>query len=65
MACESDWTRVQPAIFGSLMEGGLGHDMQWALGAHYTHEADIRKVVTSMGPCSFGRWSGSGSTGRM
>jgi len=46
MACESDWTRVQPAIFGSLMEGGLGHDMQWALGAHYTHEADIRKVVT-------------------
>jgi hypothetical protein len=46
MACGSDWTRVQPAIFGSLMEGGLGHDMQWALGAHYTHEADIRKVVT-------------------
>ena len=46
MACESDWTRVQPSIFGSLMEGGLGHDMQWALGAHYTHEADIRKVVT-------------------
>jgi len=46
MACESDWARVQPSIFGSLMEGGLGHDMQWALGAHYTHEADIRKVVT-------------------
>lgn len=45
-ACESDWTQVQPSIFGSLMEGGLGHDMQWALGAHYTHEADIRKVVT-------------------
>jgi len=46
MACESDWTLVQPSIFGSLMEGGLGHDMQWALGAHFTHEADIRKVVT-------------------
>lgn len=46
IACEADWTRVQPSIFGSLMEGGLGHDMQWALGAHYTHEADIRKVVT-------------------
>lgn len=46
MACESDWARVQPSIFGSLMEGGLGHDMQWAFGAHYTHEADIRKVVT-------------------
>jgi hypothetical protein len=45
VACQSDWTRVQPSIFGSLLEGGLGHDMQWALGAHYTHEADIRKVV--------------------
>jgi len=36
---------VQPSIFGSLLEGGLGHDKQWALGAHYTHEADIQKVV--------------------
>jgi hypothetical protein len=39
------WKGVEPAIFGSLLEGGLGHDKQWALGAHYTHEADIRKVV--------------------
>lgn len=44
-ACQSDWKRVQPSIFGSLLEGGLGHDMQWALGAHYTFEADIRKVI--------------------
>jgi hypothetical protein len=44
-ACESDWTRVQPSIFGSLLEGGLGHDMQWTLSAHYTHEADIEKIV--------------------
>jgi hypothetical protein len=36
---------VQPSIFGSLLEGGVGHDRQWALGAHYTHEADIQKVV--------------------
>jgi hypothetical protein len=36
---------VQPSIFGSLLEGGLGHDQQWRLGAHYTHEADIQKVV--------------------
>ena len=36
---------MQPSIFGSLLEGGLGHDQQWALGAHYTHEADIQKVV--------------------
>lgn len=39
------WHEVQPSIFGSLLEGGLGHERQWALGAHYTHEADIQKVV--------------------
>ncbi len=39
------WRDVQPSIFGSLLEGGLGHDQQWRLGAHYTHEADIQKVV--------------------
>lgn len=44
-ACVFDWRRVQPQIFGSLMEGCLGHDKQWALGAHCTHEADIQKIV--------------------
>ncbi len=44
-AAEFNWRLVEPSIFGSLLEGGLGHDKQWALGAHYTHEADIRKVV--------------------
>ena len=52
-ACSYDWHQVQPSIFGSLMEGGLGHDMQWALGAHYTHEADIRKVI---GPSILKPW---------
>ncbi len=44
-ACAYNWTQVQPQIFGSLLEGGLGHDKQWALGAHYTAEADIQKVI--------------------
>jgi hypothetical protein len=45
LACEYDWRKVEPHIFGSLLEGALGHDAQWALGAHYTHEVDIHKVV--------------------
>jgi len=45
LASQFDWKQVQPSIFGSLLEGGLGHDQQWRLGAHYTHEADIQKVV--------------------
>jgi N-6 DNA Methylase len=44
-ACDFDWKRVEPAIFGSLLQGALGRERQWALGAHYTAEADILKVV--------------------
>lgn len=44
-ACNLDWHQVEPAIFGSILQGALGKDKQWALGAHYTSEADIMKVV--------------------
>lgn len=44
-AAEFDWRQVDPTIFGSLMEGCLGRDRRWALGAHYTHEVDILKIV--------------------
>jgi hypothetical protein len=44
-ACDFDWHRVEPAIFGSLLQGALGRERQWALGAHYTAEADILKIV--------------------
>ncbi len=45
-ATSFDWRRVNPTIFGSLLEGVLGHDRRWELGAHYTHEVDIMKIVT-------------------
>jgi hypothetical protein len=45
LACDYDWQKVEPHIFGSLLEGALGPESQWALGAHYTHEVDIQKVV--------------------
>jgi hypothetical protein len=44
-AADFDWTQVEPAIFGALLQGALGKEKQWALGAHYTAEADILKVV--------------------
>lgn len=44
-AAEFDWRKVNPTIFGSLMEGCLGHDRRWEIGAHYTHEVDIMKIV--------------------
>jgi len=45
-AVEFDWKQVNPTIFGSLLEGVLGESRRSALGAHYTHEADIMKIVT-------------------
>lgn len=45
LACEYDWKKVEPHIFGSLLQGTLGKEAQHALGAHYTHEVDIQKVI--------------------
>ncbi|MEW2484474.1 DNA methyltransferase [Mycobacterium sp. NPDC049093] len=36
-----NWSKVEPTIFGSLMERIIGGK----LGAHYTHEIDIMKIV--------------------
>lgn len=44
-AGEFNWRNVEPAIFGGLLQGALGRERQWALGAHYTAEADILKIV--------------------
>ena len=52
-ACEFDWKQVEPHIFGSLLEGALGKESQWALGAHYTHTAEIMKVI---GPSIVSPW---------
>jgi len=44
-ATSFDWRKVNPTIFGSLMEGVLGRDRRWERGAHYTYEVDIMKIV--------------------
>jgi len=41
---QQNWRHVNPAIFGSIFESSLG-DERHKLGAHYTHEFDIKKVV--------------------
>lgn len=45
-AANFNWREVQPSIFGSLLQSVFGREKQWQLGAHYTHEADIQKIVT-------------------
>jgi len=43
-ACKK-WQHVNPGIFGSIFESALETDERHQLGAHYTHEIDIRKIV--------------------
>ena len=44
-ASKEKWSKVDPAIFGTLFEGSMGDNERHALGAHYTSEIDILKVV--------------------
>ncbi len=45
-AALEDWSKIQPAIFGTLFQSSMDEEERHALGAHYTSEADIQKVVT-------------------
>jgi hypothetical protein len=44
-AKEFDWQAVRPEIFGSIFEQALHLEERHELGAHFTREADIAKVV--------------------
>lgn len=44
-ACGFDWSRISPAIFGSLFQSVLDRRTRRAHGAHYTTEANILKVI--------------------
>ena len=44
-AAKERWSKVEPAIFGTLFESSMGKEERHALGAHYTSEADIQKVI--------------------
>jgi len=44
-AVSYNWRKINPAIFGSLFEFALDAKERHKLGAHYTHEIDIKKIV--------------------
>lgn len=41
----SNWSKVRPEIFGTVFESTLGKDERHAQGAHFTHPADIMKII--------------------
>jgi type I restriction-modification system DNA methylase subunit len=46
--CKFDWTPISPVIFGSLFQTVIdndGNDKRGSLGAHYTSERNIMKII--------------------
>ena len=40
-----DWSKISPAIFGAMFQGVMDAEERHDLGAHYTSEANILKVI--------------------
>lgn len=47
VAANHDWTEVEPAIFGTLLEQALEPGERRALGAHYTPRAYVERLVVA------------------
>jgi hypothetical protein len=51
-ACGFQWAKISPAVFGSLfqsiMAGDTGAKKRRQIGAHYTSERDIMKLIRSL-----------------
>ncbi len=43
--CALDWSKISPAIFGSLFQSVMNEKERRNLGAHYTSEKNILKVI--------------------
>jgi len=49
LACTHfDWSRISPAIFGSLFQSVMDPKERRQIGGHYTNERDILKVIRSL-----------------
>lgn len=44
-AAAKDWSKVNPAIFGTLFQQSMDAEERHAYGAHFTSEADIMRIV--------------------
>ena len=49
LACTRfDWSRISPAIFGSLFQAIMKKEARRQIGGHYTSERDILKVIRAL-----------------
>jgi type I restriction-modification system DNA methylase subunit len=47
-ACSLDWSKISPAIFGSMFQSVMNPIERRNLGAHYTSEENIQKVINPL-----------------
>jgi len=43
-----DWNNISPAIFGAMFQGVMDNDRRRELGAHYTSEENILKLINPL-----------------
>jgi hypothetical protein len=46
--CYIDWSKISPAIFGSMFQSVMNPKERRNLGAHYTSESNILKLIKSL-----------------
>ena len=46
--CAFDWSKISPAIFGSMFQGIMDPEQRREIGAHYTSEENILKVINPL-----------------
>ena len=44
-AAREHWSSVAPPVFGTLFQNSMDKNRRHTLGAHFTHEVDIQKVI--------------------
>lgn len=46
--CNFNWNKISPAIFGAMFQGVMDKNARRELGAHYTSEENILKLINSL-----------------
>ena len=46
--CALDWSHISPAIFGSMFQSVMNPEQRRSLGAHYTSEENILKLINPL-----------------
>ena len=44
-ACALDWSQISPAVFGAMFQSIMDAEARRNLGAHYTSEQNIEKLI--------------------